>query len=568
MNNDQSNRKQFIKELLIAFVLAIAIAFIQSIPYLLGHLTAADGLVYTGLIMNPEDSNTYWAKMLQGFSGEWLYTIPFTPEAHDGALVGVFYVWLGQAARWLGISLTAVWHTSRLIAAVILFLTIFIFISAFIQNRRMHWTAYLLTLFGSGLGWLLFIFQATYWLDAFPIDFKQPGAHIFFTTMTFPHITIGTACILVSMWSLHKLAFSYQVSGFSKTRTNSQFTIRNSLFIILLANLSNLLLGIAYPFLLYLVIGTAVITWLILTIQSRTILWKQGLLFAATCIIPAPLYVYFAYTLQTNAVFAAWDAQAGTPSAPWPHYIVAFAPYLLLAGILWWKRPSSRQQYLIFWSWLLVVMLLLYAPLGPQRRFLQGVHVPVSILASIGLIDVVIPRLTQTNLWQRIAALPRYETPKMIRLLLVLFLLVMSISNLYLWADVTRTAVIIQPYPLFRYADEADAVQWLHANAPRSSIVLGDYQTGNFIAARSGQRVMLGHWAETVDVETKQAVVNQFFNADTSDTWRIEQLTSHNVDYVWHGPQVLNLGDFAPSQADYLSPVYVNDSITIYAVEP
>jgi hypothetical protein len=66
--------------------------------------------------------------------------------------VGVFYVWLGQLARVLGLSITAVWHLSRIFADIILFLTTFAFISQFLTDRLQRWTAYLLALFGSGLG--------------------------------------------------------------------------------------------------------------------------------------------------------------------------------------------------------------------------------------------------------------------------------------------------------------------------------------------------------------------------------------------------------------------------------
>ena len=54
-----------------------------------GRITAP-GLSFTGILMNPEDSQTYFAKMLQGYNGRFLYTIPFTPEPHDPAFVGVF----------------------------------------------------------------------------------------------------------------------------------------------------------------------------------------------------------------------------------------------------------------------------------------------------------------------------------------------------------------------------------------------------------------------------------------------------------------------------------------------
>ncbi|MCP4418024.1 MAG: hypothetical protein GY805_15485, partial [Chloroflexi bacterium] len=87
------------REWMLAIGVALATAVIGLIPYWLGNLLTPDGMVYTQLIMNPEDAQTYWAKMLQGFDGAWLYTIPFTPEPHAAAGVGIFYVWLGQLAR-------------------------------------------------------------------------------------------------------------------------------------------------------------------------------------------------------------------------------------------------------------------------------------------------------------------------------------------------------------------------------------------------------------------------------------------------------------------------------------
>ncbi|MCP5094589.1 MAG: hypothetical protein GY943_03440, partial [Chloroflexi bacterium] len=550
-------------------VLLVTILFIllTLVPYGLGYLTALPDSLFTGLIMNPEDAQTYWAKMVQGFNGAWFYTIPFTPEPHEPAMVGVFYVWLGQLARGLGLSITAVWHLSRSFSTLILCLTTFGFVSAFTPNKQTRWTAYLLALFGSGLGWILFILRQTYWLNAFPIDFKQPGAHIFFTAMTFPHITIGTACILVSIWSLKSLTINNQQSTINRQPLTSQFTIHNSLLIILLANVSNAILAIAYPFLTYLIIGTAVLLWLSLTIPKRTILWQTGFKLAATMILPAPLFIYYAYVLQTNDIFRLWDIQAGTPSPPWPHYLVAFGPYLLLAIIFWWKRPSQRPTYTTLWMWIILVALLLYAPLRPQRRFVQGIHVPLSILAAMSVQQVVIPTLTQTKIWQRIAALPRYTTPKMVRLLLMIFLLVMSISNLYLWADVIRTAVIIQPDPLFRPVDEADAIDWLREASKETAVTIGSYQTGNYIASQTGMPVMLGHWAETAHIEEKTAVVAQFYANDTDDTWRQEIIKQYNINYVWFGSREKALGNFQPETKSYLDSIYKNETITIYEVQ-
>ena len=144
----------------------------------------------------------------------------------------------------------------------------------------------------------------------------------------------------------------------------------------------------------------------------------------------------------------------------------------------------------------------------------------------------------------------------------------MSISNLYLWVDVARIAALTQPDLFFRPVAEVAAAKWLREELPSTAVLLGSYQTGNYVAAHGGQRVVLGHWAETVDFTGKEAAVTQFFSNNTSDAWRQELLAQFSIEYVWFGPREQKLGDFDPATAVYLTPVYQNESITIFAVEP
>ena len=339
---------------------------------------------------------------------------------------------------------------------------------------------------------------------------------------------------------------------------------RSSWLYAVLGGVVNVVLGIAYPFLIYIVAVTAALFWLYLAWQARRVLWRLGFLFALMFAIPAPLYLVYAYTLRTNAVFRAWDVQAITPSAPWPHYLAAYGPMLLLGFIHWIKRPSQRHQSVILWLWLLAVALLLYAPLNPQRRFVQGVHVPLSILATAGFVQVILPWLAQTRIWQALLTLPRYETERLKRFVTVIFLIFMSLSNIYLLADVSRTAVLEQPDPLFRPEAEVTATAWLRQHTVRTAVVLGDYQTGNYVAAHAGQRVILGHWAETVDYEARKAAVAQFYDANSSDAWRQDFLRHLDVDYVWYGPRERQLGDFNPATASYLQPIFTHDDVQIY----
>ncbi|MCA9947266.1 MAG: hypothetical protein KC449_27495, partial [Anaerolineales bacterium] len=71
-----------------------------------------------------------------------------------------------------------------------------------------------------------------------------------------------------------------------------------------------------------------------------------------------------------------------------------------------------------------------------------------------------------------------------------------------------------------------------------------------------------------VDFAGKETAVNQFFTASASDAWRQDLLAQFAVNFVWYGPREQALGTFDPGTAVYLTPVYQNDSITIFAINP
>jgi uncharacterized membrane protein len=221
---------------------------------------------------------------------------------------------------------------------------------------------------------------------------------------------------------------------------------------------------------------------------------------------------------------------------------------------------------IFLWFWLLVAGVFLYSPLNQQRRYVQGLHVALAILATVGLVEVVLPWLRSTRAFQNLLARPRYTRQGMERFVLFFFLLVMSLSNIYLLADVSMTSAVRQPYPFFRTKAELDAMDWMQANVVLTKIVMASSETGNYLAAQVGNPVVLGHWAETVDFATRTREATQFFATVTDDAWRKTFLSGHGVSYVWYGPQERRLGDFDPDQAPYLIPVYQEPQITIFSV--
>ena len=546
------------KEWALALLVGLLLAGVTAVPYLLAYLTSQPGSTFTGTLMNPEDSQTYFAKMLQGYDGRWLYTIVFTAEPHSPTFLGGFYFFLGHLARWTGLSITAVWHLARTFSVVGLAVVVYGFVACFLAGWRSRVVAFLTAVFGAGLGWLLFLVNQPYWLDAFPVDFKMPEAHLFFTSLTFPHIILSTALLLVSFWALLQ-AIAHKDSA------------RGWLFAAL-ASVVNLGLSVLHPLLVYLIVLTYGLYWLFLALRARRILWREGFLLVAALILPGLLNLYYGYSLLTNEVLRGWDAQReSTLSPPWPHLLLAFGPLLLLAGAhaygQWRRGVKMSARWLFLWTWVLAAALLVYAPLNSQRRFVQGVHVPLSILAAAGLVEVVLPGMLATRPFRALLAHERYSEKGLTRFLLALFLLVISLSNLYVFASVSTSAVIQQPDLLFRPEDEATAVRWLRENGERTAVVLGDYESGNYVAGQAGNPVVLGHWAETIDFAGKTAVVEQFYAAATSDAWRRDFLAGAQVQYVWYGPREQALGGFDPETAVYLHPVFHQGTITLYKVD-
>ncbi|MGB8646407.1 MAG: hypothetical protein WCF84_14305 [Anaerolineae bacterium] len=554
-------------EWLAATGLSLVLVALTTVPYILGYALSGTDKEFSGVIMNPEDSNSYLAKMQEGYAGEWLYTIPYTSEAQRPEFLGGFYMLLGHLARLSGLSVLAMWHLSRLVTGVLLCLVVFSFISRFIRDPVARWFAFLLALTGSGLGWVLFMFGQKDWLGFFPVDFKMPEAHLFFTLLTFPHFIMGTTLILVSVG----LTFRMLETG----------QLRHALG----AGISNFGLSIVYPFLIYLVATILLLNWLMLVweerdrymqwfrqrgvsaepAQLRRIVGDRGIraafLGAISMLIPAPLLLYYLWVLRTNPIFQAWDAQSITPSPNPLHYVLAYLPMFVLAA------PALRDRRLRgLWLWVLAVGLLVYAPLNPQRRFIEGVQVPLAILAAGGLMAYYLPRLCATQMFQVVSSRPGYSAAGLQRLVLILLLFVFAISNFYILASTSLTAAADQPYPLFRSPAEFQAVRWMGANLPSGAVVLATYEIGSLIPTRTNLKVVIGHWAETPNFIDKYSEIEKFFTPVTSDRFRRDLIASERVDYILYSPTEKNLGDWDIEDQPYLRRIYTNTQITIYAV--
>jgi hypothetical protein len=537
-------------ELLRATIIGVIAIGVASLPYLLGYLLAPPDMEFGGVVMNFEDAHGYLAKMQQGAAGKPLYQIPFTSEDHEGAFVGGFFLALGWICALTGLPVMWMWHLSRIVFGFLLLLASYLFIAFFIEDKAQRLVCYLLTCFSAGFGWIVLLTGRFAILGFDLIDFKMPEAHIFFTILTFPHFAVGASLLLV----IFVLALL-----FYRTRRYKY---------IVLAGLAAFAMGIVHPYNILIVGLTLGVCLAVMLWQERRFPALESLGTVLLGVMALPPFLYYLYVFSANPAFAAWATQSGSPSPHPLHYLLGYGPLLILAtpAMVQLSRKGARETILPL-IWVAVVAVLIYAPLKQQRRMVEGVHIPLSLLATTGLYSYYLPRLEGSRIVRRILTLrQRSYSPKRMRNFIIFLVLIITIpSNLYILASLAATA-FQHPYPFFHERAENEAIDWLGEETAPTDTVLSAYGTGSYIPSRINQRAFIGYWAET-DSEAKVIMVDRFFQEDTPDSWRIELLRQYNIAYLFCGPQERMLGAFDPARKAYLSPSFANSLVTIYRVQ-
>jgi hypothetical protein len=513
---------------LLVGILALAVT---SIPYVLGA-ALAEGRVFGGFVYALEDCYSYLAKMRQGAEGAWLFHIAYTPEPHMGTFFFPFHLLLGKVAALLpGNDLTArmvwVYHAARWVFGLGLLLTVYRFLAAFTERVAVRRLAWLMVTFGGGLGWLLVALQQPDWLGSTPLDFILPEGFTFLVLYAFPHIALGRTLLL---WGILFLLKAWQASP--KADYVSRFTFHASG----LTGLLWLLMGLIVPF--YVPVAWAVMgaAWLMLCVRNGRVMWRETWAAGLAALISSPVVAYSAWVFTSDPVYKVWSSQNLILSPHPLHYLAAYGVLLALAAFAVRDAWRSERPVWLPLAWVGIVPLLIYLPFNLQRRLVEGVQIPLSLLAALGFASF---RWQGFRLYVAAAVL----------------LVALSLTNVLLVGG-GCLASRGQPAPVYRDAAEVAALDWLAGQVASDDVVLTAYETGNYLPARAWARVFMGHGPETIHFGEKKALVVRFFDATTDDAWRRDLLEEYSVDYVFWGPAERRVGDFNPGQVSYLTLIY------------
>jgi len=172
---------------------SLVVVVIATLPYLVAWWLTPPGKFYTGTLLNPQDGQSYLAKMEQGAAGEWSFTLPYTTEAQQGAPVAyLYYLLLGHISGFLSFPINGVGHAARLLAGWALLLVAYRFIAEFISGVSARRMALAVLAFSSGLGWLL----AVLWGLTAP-DLWVAESNTFLSILVNPHFPLAETLMLL-----------------------------------------------------------------------------------------------------------------------------------------------------------------------------------------------------------------------------------------------------------------------------------------------------------------------------------------------------------------------------------
>ncbi len=504
----------------------VVLLALVTLPYIYAESRAGEEAVFGGFLLNPQDGNSYLAKMYLGWRGDWLFTLPYTAEKGQGVFLFFFYILLGHVARSLGTPLILVYHLARILSAGVMSLAIYRFLVAYLPDGKATRLAYILACFGAGMGWLALPFSAV------TSDFWVAEAYPFLSVYVNPHFPLSLALLLCLLLPAEE---TEQVHSSKVLQTAG----------ILLASLA---LAILSPFaiVIALVCWAGMAGWELLQAYLRRSIARPReylIRLAWIALGGVPMIVYELAAISTDPLLSGWNAQNLTPAPPIWDVMISLSPLLLLvpSGIRSALFSGNTKERLLV-VWCIASLVLLYTPWSLQRRFMVGIFIPVVTLATLAVAGW-FQDGRRYWLWGAI-------------------LVVLAVPTNLLVLQAGRHGIETRDARLYLSRDEAAALDWIQTNTPADALILAAPETGLFIPARTGRRVIYGHPYETVQAESQKTKVERFFKEEPS--LETDALLS-TVDYIFYGPREQEIGGDA--RFDTLRVVYENSSVIIYSTK-
>lgn len=514
-------------------LVSLAVVGLSSLPAVYCQFTPPPGTRYSGLNCAIHDQNTYIMWIEQAREGRWVFEDRYTTEPSQPGYFNLQWLAIGRIARWFGISSMAAYQASRVLFSGAMVFAFYFAISQFVSEVGQRRLALLLLSFGSGLGWLphglgvRVVRGADIWMpEAFPLS----------SAMAFPHFCLSWGLIAVVM------------AG------GARAVLKRSWRAGLAAAGAVLILGFTHTYhIVPCAAGVAV--WALGLVCLRRISPRHATLLLPVLAAAVFPVLYWRWAMGTVEWMREWShLAASTSSGPVWEYLIAFGPLLGLAALARRSqlvREEAADLRLLLICWSLVLAALLYWPwvIAYQRRFAQGLALPLTILAVQGFTGRVLPLVQQ-----------RYAT-------LACAGLVMFAGLTHLvWLAALSVGTKTLPEAFYLPADQVAGMRFLAQHAAPGDAVMCDDETGLWLPGSCGVRTYVGSHDLTLAHSAKLISTARFFSLKTSQTFRSHLLRQNDIRWIWVGNKQARRGGLTDQAAAALGFIraYKNASVVLY----
>lgn len=448
------------------------------------------GRQFGGFVYEARDGVSYVAKATEGLAGQWLYHDPYTSEAQPRTLIFLPYLGLGQLDRLVSLPPALLIQVARLALAAALLYALYSVVAAAFPDRQRRRLGFLLVVLGGGVGALTGSHLDILGYHYVSLDVAVSGAVGMDALNLAPHILL--ACLgmawLALLW----------------VRQEAVPRAAN----VLAAAAATLAISAAYPQMA--VLGGAVAVVGALLVRRA----RVSTLAAAVVAAAVPYAVYGLYLRQSNPVFKAWppqsDIDVGDPLSLLLFGHLVMLPFVVFAMVRLWRRRADLGGGLgmagFCATWVVVMTVLMYVPGLPavMHRLYYGSFIPFGVLAADGLWS-----------WSR-------DRPRPSRRLLLYPAMLMCVAGAQAVAEGFAIPLLHRDdLALYFPADEARVLTAAAAQRPGGgALVLNSYLSGLFVPGLSRQDTYIGFPFETLDLESKNALVAHLFGSRDPDEVR------------------------------------------------
>ncbi len=457
-------------------VFSAAVMLSTCVPYAYHAARAPRDRVFTWVLENLYDQNSYfmWAEQVR--DGRLLAHNLMTTEHQPPLLPSLPWLALGLLGRVIPVPLACLYHLLRLAAGFFYLLLVYRLAQRFLKTERECVYATVIVGIGAGAGGFVAALNRLCPEPVLRSADWMPELWAYHSLLLFPHFALSLLLIAVIVCLL--------LDAYERPRWPRVCALV----------VSFALVTYTHPY-AAVVLGPVLVIHFLTCRLARPEGWAGTWTNLVALLGVLPPAALLAWQFGTHPGARAW-ARTILLSPPPLGYLLGFGIVLPLAVGGWIllarkDRPSAGRWLLMIWP--LVGLLLLYSyPTIPfERRLVEGLHLPLAMLAAVAISRWGVPALTRR--WPRLSV--RGASVLWIALLVALMLP----SDLVLLANTMRAKAPTIP------KDWMTASRWIRQHTDEDVCVMTGPYVGSYLARYAQRRVYLGHWAMTVDFEAKFA---------------------------------------------------------------